>query len=78
MQFANYRETYNGKYPVYFRVHQELAAHRRDMEALKDAAAAAAPASPDRAQWLSQLERLWHRRRERCIRRAPLPIRRIK
>lgn len=66
-QFAGAKAEYGAKYGVYFRLHQEIQSHRRDLAGLERAAQlAASPA--EAARWQGQARRLWDRRAARAAR----------
>lgn len=57
LQFAGAKAEYNAKHEVYFRLHQEMQAHRRDLAGLERAAQlAASPA--EAARWQAQVSLL--------------------
>ena len=54
LQFADAKAEYNDKHEVYFRLHQEIQAHQRDLSGLRRAAQLAA--SPTEAKrWEDQV-----------------------
>jgi hypothetical protein len=54
LQFAGAKAEYNAKHEVYFRLHQEIQAHQRDLSGLRRAAQLAA--SPTEAKrWEDQV-----------------------
>lgn len=54
LQFAGAKVEYNTKHDVYFRLHQEMQAHRRDLAGLKRAAQLA-DSPGEAARWEAQV-----------------------